>query len=107
MGSDKLFHRRKAKQKRDLKRKQAKRAPYDKVLIVCEGEKTEPNYFLELRDHYRLHTANIEICSDCGSAPINVVERAKQIYRHEHRTGMPVDRVYCVFESLVPISDRQ
>ena len=45
MGSDDLFHKRKAKQTRDLKRKKDKRAPYDKVLIVCEGGKTEPNYF--------------------------------------------------------------
>jgi len=25
------------------------REPYDYVLIVCEGEKTEPNYFYGLR----------------------------------------------------------
>ncbi len=83
MGSDGIFHQRKAKQAKDLKRKQAKHAPYDKVLIVCEGEKTEPNYFRELRDFYRLNSANIAISGDCGSAPINIVERAKQLYREE------------------------
>jgi len=98
MGSDDLSHRRKAKQTRDLKRKQARRAPYDKVLIVCEGEKTEPNYFRELRDFYRLNSANIEISGDCGSAPINVVKRAKELYRKEQRKGIPFDRVYCVFD---------
>ncbi len=98
MGSDDLFHKHKAKQAGELKRKQAKRAPYDRVLIVCEGEKTEPHYFQELCDHYRLNSANIEISGDCGSAPINVVERAKKLYRTEQRNGIPFDRVYCVFD---------
>lgn len=97
-GGDKLFHKRKAKQAADLKRRQAKKAPYDKVLIVCEGEKTELNYFQELRDYYRLNTANIEICSSCGSAPINIVEKAKQLYREEQRKQIPFDRAYCVFD---------
>lgn len=98
MGSEDRHYRRKAKQARDLKRKQAQRAPYDKVLVVCEGKKTEPNYFRELRDFYRLNSANIEISGDCGSAPINVVERAKELYRIEQRKGIPFDRVYCVFD---------
>ncbi len=98
MRSDKLFHRRNAKQIADLKRKQAKRSPYDKVLIVCEGEKTEPNYFRELRNFYRLNSANIKISGDCGSAPINIVEQAKELYRVEQRNSIPFDRVYCVFD---------
>jgi len=98
MGSDELFHKRKAKQTKELKRKKEKRAPYDKVLIVCEGQKTEPNYFLELRDYYRLNTANVEISGDSGSAPLSVVERAKQLYRDEKRNGIPFNRVYCVFD---------
>lgn len=44
MGSDQLFHRRKAKKAAALRREAQKRAPYDLVLIVCEGGKTEPNY---------------------------------------------------------------
>ena len=46
MGSEDLFHKRKAKAADSLKRRKAKRSSYDKVLIVCEGEKTEPNYFM-------------------------------------------------------------
>ena len=45
MGSEDLFHKRKAKSAEQLERRKAKRSPYEKVLIVCEGEKTEPNYF--------------------------------------------------------------
>jgi len=98
MGSEDLFYRRKAKQANELRRKRERRAAYDKVLIVCEGEKTEPNYFRELRNHYRLNTTNVEISGDCGSAPISVVEHAKRCYRDEQRKGLPFDRVYCVFD---------
>ena len=77
MGSDNLFYKRKKRKADSLKRMKAKRDPYDIVLIVCEGEKTEPNYFEELRDAFKLNTANIEICGDeCGSSPRNVVDHA-------------------------------
>lgn len=45
MGTDNLFHKRKARPPSSFQRRAARRAPYAKVLIVCEGEKTEPNYF--------------------------------------------------------------
>lgn len=51
MGTDNLFHKRKAKKAGDLARRKARRAPYAKELIVCEGEKTEPYYFKSLKDH--------------------------------------------------------
>jgi len=62
MGTDDLFHKRKAKKAGDLARSRARRAPYPKVLIVCEGEKTEPYYFKSLKDQYSLNSANVEIC---------------------------------------------
>lgn len=98
MGTDNLFRKRSAKLSRELRRKQAKLATYDRVLIVCEGEKTERYYFQELCDHYRLNSTNVEISGDCGSAPINVIERAKALYQAEKRNGIPFDRVYCVFD---------
>jgi hypothetical protein len=48
-------------QARDLKRRIAKRAPFERMLIVCEGEKTEPNYIGEIRSELRLSTANVQI----------------------------------------------
>ena len=59
MGTVNLFHKRKAKAADGLERRKAKRESYDKVLIVCEGEKTEPNYFNELINFYKLNTANV------------------------------------------------
>lgn len=98
MGSDNLFHRRKAKQAKELARKKAKRERYDKVLIVCEGEKTEPNYFNELKDHLELNSANVVVTGNCGSSPISVVDHALQQYRIERDAGDPFDKVFCVFD---------
>jgi hypothetical protein len=47
----------KVRQKEQLERKQGRRASYDRILIVSEGSKTEPNYFREIRMAYHLHTA--------------------------------------------------
>lgn len=80
------------------RRASAQRDPYEKVLIVCEGGKTEPNYFEEIRSYYRLSTANIEITGKCGSAPKSVVSHAKELYMVERRIGDPYDKVYCVFD---------
>lgn len=98
MGTDDLFHKRKAKSIKALQRRAAKRAPYDKILIVCEGKKTEPIYFQGVRDHYGLNTANVEICGECDSDPRSVVHYAKQRYREERDAGDAFDRVFCVFD---------
>lgn len=51
----------KERQRKQLERKKGRRASYDRILIVSEGSKTEPNYFRETRAAYRLHTANVEV----------------------------------------------
>jgi len=95
MGSDDLFHKRKQRLAASLKRKKPKKSPYDRVLIVCEGAKTEPNYLKEIRDTYRLNTANIDICGDeCGSDPLSVVNYAISKFRKD----LDYDRVYCVID---------
>lgn len=95
MGSDDLFHKRKQRLAASLKRKKAKKAPYDRVLIVCEGAKTEPNYFREIRDAYRLNTTNVDICGEeCNSDPLSVVNYAIKKFRED----LDYDRVYCVID---------
>ncbi len=71
MGSDNLFHRRKAKRVDQLARRKVRREPYAKVLIVCEGEKTEPR---------------------------SIFDYAKGRYLIEKRADDPFDKVYCVFD---------
>ena len=100
MGSDDLFHKRKTKTANDLARKDAKRQVYAKILIVCEGEKTEPYYFWEVVDHYELHTANVSISGECGSAPRSVVDHGLALFAKEKKDfpKNPFDRVYFVFD---------
>jgi hypothetical protein len=93
--ADQLFHRRRAKRANALRREAQKREPYDVVLIVCEGGKTEPKYLQELRDSFKLSTANIRIAGDeCGSSPRSVVDYALTMYRKEKK----YNKVFCVFD---------
>lgn len=80
--------------KKSLSRKAAKREPYDKVLIVCEGEKTEPLYLKDAARYFQIHTANILITGEGGAAPISIVEYALR----EFNKTPDYDRVYCVFD---------
>lgn len=96
MGSDDLFHKRKAKKTEDLKRSKQSREPYDKVLIVCEGEKTEPHYLIALRDYLKLSQANIKIDPDSESSPTSVVKYAKELIKQSEKD--PYDHVFCVID---------
>ena len=98
MGMDNLHHTRKAKSASEFARKKGRRARYARVLIVCEGEKTEPNYFEALKEHLELNTANVDVTGECGSSPVSIVEYATRRYRDEHRAGAPFDKVFCVFD---------
>lgn len=98
MGSDNLYHRRKAKTLDTLTRRVSKRSSYDRVLIVCEGKKTEPNYFSDLVRYYRINSANVAIDGSSESSPCKVYERAVEIAKLEAKKGDPFDRIYCVFD---------
>lgn len=107
MGSDDLHGKRKAKVARDLERRKSKRAPYDRVLIVCEGLKTEPYYLQELIDFLELNSANVEVDGSCGSSPRTVVDFAKQRYAQEKCRNDAFDRVFCVFDKDTHTSYKQ
>lgn len=95
MGTDNLFHKNKARKARSLQRKKASRAPYDRILIVCEGRKTEPNYFHGLVREFNLNRANIVIDDKKeGLDPLSLVRHALEIYY----TDPEFDYVYCVFD---------
>jgi len=98
VANNQLFQKRKARNKADLRRSKAKRAPYDRVLIVCEGSKTEPVYLSDLKDCLKLNSANIEIDGNCGSSPISVYNHAKRRYTEEKKKSDPYDRIFCVFD---------
>ena len=56
MGTDNLFHKRKIKLERKLNSRSAKQ----RILIVCEGKKTEPNYFKS----FPITSVKVEIFGD-------------------------------------------
>lgn len=93
----------KERQRAQLERKQACRASHDRILIVTEGSKTEPNYFREIRATYRLRTANIALqpCTR-GTSPLQVVQYAKELFEngdhHKQIQRRAFEQVYAVFD---------
>lgn len=84
-----------ARQQRKLQRKKAIRESYDRILIVCEGSKTEPLYFNEIRQFYRLNTTNIQVLpSEYGTEPQQIVDFA----RDKCLETKQWEKVYCVFD---------
>lgn len=93
----------KERQRRQLERKLNRRASYDRILIVSEGSKTEPNYFKEICAEYRLHSANVEVRpSAFGTQPLQVVEYARELFlqgdRHRRIRPRVFEQVYAVFD---------
>jgi hypothetical protein len=84
----------KDRQKARLERKTGRREPYDRLLIVCEGTQTEPNYFNEIRQFYRLSSANIAILPSDGTQPQKVVDYACDCLRKNNKW----EKVFCVFD---------
>ncbi len=76
--------RRRARAARAYRRRDAVREPYDTVLIVCEGGKTEPEYFRGLRTVLRLSSANITVVpSHYGNDPVSVVKYAIETHKQD------------------------
>lgn len=94
MGTDNYF-KRKQRSLRSLERKSKERKPYDVVLIICEGTKTEPYYLNGLRESLRLSNTNIVIENCAGTDPISIVDHALEKHRNKNKD---YDRVYCVFD---------
>lgn len=67
------------------------REPYDTVLIVCEGLKSEPNYLNGIRTAYRLSSANVAVTNARGSDPLSIVAHAESLMSN-------YDRAFCVFD---------
>jgi len=96
MGTDDLFKKKKQSAVRSLKRKQELRESYDRVLIVTEGEKTEPLYLTAVCDYFGLNQANVEIDPNSDSSPTSVVKHALKVIGQNLTDSY--DRVYCVID---------
>ena len=86
---------RKARSFREHRRGHPSREPYPRLLIVCEGAKTEPNYFKAARAEYRLSTANVAVYGEeCGASPSTIVSYALACFERDK----DYDGVFCVFD---------
>jgi len=91
----------------DLNRRKAFKEPRKSILIVCEGEKTEPIYFKSLKDQLRLAMIDVEIVGE-GAAPITVVNSAIDLREERKRiakkslTKAEYEIIYCVFDVEAP-----
>lgn len=69
------------------------RKPKRTYLIVCEGKKTEPNYFTEMRQHHQL-SISIEVVGT-GYNTITLVEEAERLKKEKRNV---YDQIWCVFD---------
>lgn len=78
----------------ELARKKGKRPTYPRVLIACEGEKTEPNYFEDIRKQYRVPSAHIRVLKADGTEPRQVVDFAEATFN----ASKEYEWVFAVFD---------
>jgi hypothetical protein len=88
------FHNKRKRDSNSLKRKVGNRKPYSIVLLVCEGEATEPNYFKGFCCDLKLDT-NVRIMPcPSGTDPVNIVDFALEEFKKDKEW----DRIYCIFD---------
>ena len=78
-------------------RRQGTRDQIVRFLIVCEGEKTEPNYFRAFTERWS-EVKEIKVAG-CGCSTCQLIIEAKKIQEKLERERMvPFDRVWLVFD---------
>ena len=97
MGRGKHARQRKAQ---ELFRKAGSRPPYSRLLIVCEGAKTEPNYFNEIRRINRVPSAHVQIVHGNVTEPRQIVDYAENAFS----LSREFDVVYAVFDRDVHLT---
>lgn len=88
---------------RELLRRKAQRQPAERLLIVCEGSKTEPLCLDEIRQQLRLPSANVQVQPAAyGTEPLRIVEYAERLFTEGQRAlgihARSFDRVVVVFD---------
>lgn len=88
---------------RDLSRRTEHRPAHDRILIVTEGKRSEPNYFNEIRSSLRLSSAHIVVRGgELGTQPQQVVDYSEALFlngdRHRGIEARAFEAVYAVFD---------
>jgi hypothetical protein len=90
MGHDKLFQKKQALTRRENTRK------IRRILIVCEGEKTEPNYFKKFPENPEVYD-RIDI-HGTGYNTVSLIKEAIRLKNEAHKRREPYIEVWCVFD---------
>ena len=91
---------RKPKQATTTQRRQSNRLlSNERVLIVCEGTKTEKHYFEDLRRVYGLSAVTLEVVSSSsGFNAKNILHDTRKRFERAKERGDKFTHVYCVFD---------
>lgn len=92
-GDKKRSEARLKKRNRFFRRTGGKGKPFDRILIICEGEKTEPIYFRK----FKVTSAHVEVVGT-GSDTLELVQEALRLKEKAKRNGSAYDQVWCVFD---------
>ena len=91
----------KRRERKERKRRTQFKSKRKFYLIVCEGEKTEPNYFNSLKDSLPkgvLELVNIDI-NGTGKNTLSIIEETKKLRKtYESKYLRKIDKVWAVFD---------
>lgn len=89
---------------RSIQRRRPTRHPKIRILVVCEGKKTEPLYLRQFQHHVRNPRVHVEPVGPAG-VPVTVVRtaidlrrRAEDEARGQHDENLLWDEVWAVFD---------
>lgn len=86
------------RQREERERRRYRTTPVRKrILIVCEGEKTEPNYFEAFRRELPRGVVELEIIGT-GDNTLNVVNKAIEERNEQANTNRAYDQTWAVFD---------
>lgn len=84
------------------KERQVNRIFKKRILILCEGKKTEPLYFngIKQTDDYKYHLATIEVKvhNSNKNTPRELVKQAKDLMKESRKENNAFDEVWVVFD---------
>ena len=104
-GSKRSKSRRRGRNATNLVRHPGTKRGRKSLLIVCEGTKTEPNYFQSLRKKLKLGSVQVEVkSSNHDTAPIKIVKQAIRLRKERKKDARQssslaeYDEIWCVID---------
>ncbi len=87
-----------ARKPRKPGRSLANRNAYERVLIVCEGTKTEPNYFNAVIAKLKLTSTDIDLIHSTHTTPMPIAKYTEDKIEKARKDNNPYDHVFCVVD---------